>query len=66
MELTLETAFCPLSRVHGFSARIGRESAWGFNKEEAKARLLRRLDLRFPVFDADLVRVILPKERGAA
>jgi len=64
MELTLETAFCPLSRVHGYAATIGQESAWGATKQEAKARLLRRLDLRFPVFDADLVRVIYPKERG--
>jgi hypothetical protein len=44
----------PLTRSKGFLAFTHNDSAFGFTRDEAKVRLMRRLDKSTAIYDEDL------------
>jgi len=57
MSISTEKSFCPLVRAWGYLAALGEDRAWGFTREQAKARLLARLNHFGPVMDEDTLSV---------
>jgi hypothetical protein len=53
MTIHTEKTFCPLVRAWGYFAILGEDRAWGFTREQAKNRLLARLNPSGPVMDED-------------
>jgi hypothetical protein len=54
--MTIETKAIidPLTRSRGFIAFTHNDSAFGFTRDEAKVRLMRRLDKSTAIYDEDL------------
>jgi hypothetical protein len=63
MTIEIKKTFCPLSKSWGFTAIVGKERSWGFTRDEAKNRLMKRVNPQFPVMDLDEMTLYFPRER---